>query len=240
MQVRKEIEKITVFLQNEMGNRTPVLAISGGIDSALALMLLKQAFPERNILAYFMPDSITPKVDYRDVEALGFASGINIKTLNIDPVVSSFSTLLGVTSKEALGNIKSRTRMVILFYLANVNNGMVVGTTNRSEYTVGYYTKYGDGACDIEPIMHLLKRDVRELAAELNVPKSIIDKKPSAGLWESQTDESELGMTYEELDDIIVALFDRKQEAVDPKQQRVMGLYMGSEHKRRMPVSMSD
>ena len=211
MQVRKEIEKITAFLQNEMGNRTPVLAISGGIDSALALMLLKQAFPERNILAYFMPDSITPKVDYRDVEALGFASGINIKTLNIDPVVSSFSTLLGVTSKEALGNIKSRTRMVILFYLANVNNGMVVGTTNRSEYTVGYYTKYGDGACDIEPIMHLLKRDVRELAAELNVPKSIIDKKPSAGLWESQTDESELGMTYEELDDIIVTLFDRKQ-----------------------------
>lgn len=240
MQVRNEIEKITSFLQKEMGGKTPVLAISGGIDSALVLMLLKEAFPDRNVRAFFMPDALTPKADYQDVEALEKVSGVNIETLKIEPVISSFSTLLGVNSKEALGNIKSRTRMVILFYQANVNNGMVVGTTNRSEYTVGYYTKYGDGACDIEPIMHLLKRDVRELASALNVPKSIINKRPSAGLWESQTDESELGMTYEELDNIIVTLFDSKQEAVDPMQQRVMSLYSGSEHKRRMPVSMND
>lgn len=240
MQVRKEIERITVFLKNHMGDKTPVVGVSGGIDSALTLMLLKEAFPDREIKAFFMPDGKTPHTDYRDVEALGKASGTKIESIGIEAAVNAFKNMLKVDSREALGNIKSRTRMIILYYQANISNGMVVGTTNRSEYVVGYYTKYGDGACDIEPIMHLLKREVREMASELNVPKTIISKKPSAGLWEAQTDESDLGMTYEDLDDMIVAMAQGKAKKDDPRASRVMVLHQSSEHKRRMPVSMME
>lgn len=238
MQVRKEIEQITAFLKEQIGEKTPVLGISGGIDSALTLMLLKEAFPDRKIKAFFMPDSTTPESDYEDVKALQEASGVDIETIRIESVVKVFRELLGIKSKEALGNIKSRTRMIILYYQSNISQGIVVGTTNRSEYIVGYYTKYGDGGCDVEPIIHLLKREVKEMASALNVPKNIISKKPSAGLWESQTDESELGMTYDELDDVIVEMFDRKQTREDSRSIRVKELYSFSEHKRRMPVSM--
>lgn len=238
MQVRKEIERITAFLREHVGSKIPVIGISGGIDSALALMLLKEAFPDREILAYFMPDSSTPASDYDDVNALQKTSGVPIRTIKVDSPVKAFSNLLEVASKEALGNIKSRSRMIILYYESNIRNGVVIGTTNRSEAVVGYYTKFGDGGCDIEPIIHLLKREVRELASALNVPKNIISKKPSAGLWEAQTDESELGMTYDELDDAVVALFDQNQEAISPLQKRVAELYKGSEHKRKMPVKM--
>ncbi len=238
MQVRKDIEQITAFLKEHIGAKTPVIGISGGIDSALTLMLLKEAFPDRKIRAFFMPDSNTPQSDYEDVKALEKASGVDIETIGIESAVNAFKVLLGITSKEALGNIKSRIRMIILYYQSNVSNGMVVGTTNRSEYVVGYYTKYGDGGCDIEPIIHLLKREVREMASALDVPKSIITKSPSAGLWESQTDESELGMSYENLDDIIVEMFDKGQKRGDSRYNRVKELYSYSEHKRRMPVSM--
>lgn len=238
MQVRKETERITAFLQDHVGDRIPVIGISGGIDSALTLMLLREAFPDREIKAFFMPDSNTPESDRNDVRELEKASGVQITTIGIDGAVAAFRTMLGATSREALGNIKSRTRMIVLYYQANVHNGMVIGTTNRSEMVVGYYTKYGDGACDVEPIMHLLKREVREMAAVLNVPKTIMSKKPSAGLWESQTDESELGMTYDELDDMIVSMFDQESTATGPVHDRVLELYRGSEHKRRMPVSI--
>lgn len=238
MQVRKEIERITAFLQDQLGDKTPVIAVSGGIDSALSLMLLRNAFPDREIKAYFLPDIITPKSDYDDVKSLEERSGVTIETIPIEKVVAAFSDILGVKSPEALGNIKSRTRMIILYYQSNVRNGMVIGTTNRSEYLVGYYTKFGDGACDIEPIMHLLKSEVREMASELNVPQTIISKKPSAGLWEQQTDESELGMSYDDLDRIIVAIYDQKAEIKGEKITRFTELHRSSEHKRRMPVSM--
>ena len=211
MQVRQEIGRITAFLREQVGSRIPVIAISGGIDSALVLMLTRQAFPQREIKALFLPDSNTPATDYEDVDALQAASGVEIRTINIDGAVNAFKAMLGTPSREALGNIKSRIRMIINYYHANAYNGMVIGTTNRSEYIVGYYTKFGDGACDVEPIMHLLKREVREMASELNVPKTIMRKTPSAGLWESQTDESELGISYDELDSIIVAAFDENE-----------------------------
>lgn len=238
MQVQVEIDNITSFLQREIGSRNAVVGVSGGIDSALTLMLVARTFPEERIKAFFLPDGNTPESDYRDVDDLAKASGVHIGTINIQPMVDAFRTTLKVEGREALGNIKSRTRMISLYYQSNTNNGMVVGTTNRSEYIVGYYTKFGDGACDIEPIMHLLKRDVREMAHALNVPESIMNKKPSAGLWASQTDESELGMTYDELDQAIVEIFDHGSEEKNPVYDRVRELYRNSSHKRRTPEGL--
>ncbi len=238
MQAQEEITKIIDLMKDQIRDRTPVLGVSGGIDSSLTLMLLTKAYPPEKIRAYFLPDGNTPESDYGDVEELARASGVKINTINIQPMVDAFRKTLQVEQKEALGNIKSRVRMVTLYYYANTCRGMVVGTTNRSEYIVGYYTKFGDGACDIEPIMHLLKRQVRELSAELNVPGRIIEKEPSAGLWESQTDESELGMSYDELDSIIVDIFDHESQSSDPRYERVRELYRNSSHKRRGPRSV--
>lgn len=238
MQAQKEITKIVAFLRENIGERNPVIGVSGGVDSALSLMLLTRAFPKERIKAYFLPDDNTLQSDYEDVAELGRVCGVQIDTINIQPMVDAFQKTLEVKSREALGNIKSRTRMISLYYHSNTANGMVVGTTNRSEYMVGYYTKFGDGACDIEPLMHLLKREVRELAAELNVPKRIIYKKPSAGLWASQTDESELGLTYDELDQMIVEMYDQNLDKHGPKYDRVRELYANSSHKRGSPASM--
>ncbi len=237
MQAQKEITEITAWIKAQIGDRTPVLGVSGGIDSALTLMLLRKAYSADKIMAFFLPDEKTPEKDYRDVEELSRSSGVKIQTINIQPMVEAFRKTLGASRKEALGNIKSRVRMITLYYYSNLNNGMVVGTTNRSEYVVGYYTKFGDGACDIEPIMHLLKGEVRELARVLNVPDSIIRKEPSAGLWESQTDETELGMSYDDLDQIIVDIFDQGSQSSDPSYERVRELYRNSSHKRRGPKS---
>ncbi len=238
MQAQNKITEIIGLMKDQIRDKVPVLGVSGGIDSALTLMLLTRAYSPERIRAYFLPDDNTPECDYKDVEELAKASGVKINTINIQPMVDAFQKTLKVDQKEALGNIKSRVRMITLYYYANIHNGMVVGTTNRSEYIVGYYTKFGDGACDIEPILHLLKRQVRELAAELNVPGSIIKKEPSAGLWESQTDESELGMSYDELDSIIEDIFDHESQSTDPRYERVRELYRNSSHKRRGPKSM--
>lgn len=237
MQAQKVIAEITSLLRGEIGEKTPVLGVSGGIDSSLALMLLARAFQPGKLKVFFLPDDRTPVADYRDIEELSKASGVQITTINIQPMVDAFQGTLKVESREALGNIKSRVRMVTLYYYANSCGGMVVGTTNRTEYTVGYFTKYGDGACDIEPIMHLLKKEVRELSHAMNVPQSIIEKTPSAGLWESQTDESELGMSYDELDSIIEDIFDHDSQSSDPKYERVRELHRISSHKRRGPIS---
>jgi NAD+ synthase len=104
----------------------------------------------------------------------------------------------------ATGNLKARLRMVALYYVANLHNYLVVGTSNKAELTVGYFTKYGDGAADLLPLAGLVKRQVRELARELGVPEAVITKAPSAGLWPGQTDESDLGLTYDQLDDLLL------------------------------------
>lgn len=233
------VTDIVSLMRDQIGDRVPVIGVSGGIDSALTLMLLSKAFPAKEIYAYFLPDNNTSDKDFEDVDALGKVTEVQIHTVNIQPMVESFAKTLDIHQREALGNIKSRVRMVTLYYYANINGGIVVGTTNRTEYLVGYFTKFGDGACDIEPIMHLLKRDVRALSKELGVPDSIIAKEPSAGLWESQTDESELGMSYDELDSIIVDVFDLNSQSSDPKYEKVRELYRSSSHKRRGPKSMS-
>ena len=229
---------ITGFLRDQLSGHKAVIGVSGGVDSALVLALLSRSIPAERIVAVHLPETSRQGTDYRDVMELSKATGVHVEIIPISGIAESFFKNLGVTDTRAAGNIKSRIRMVMLYYLANINDGLVVGTTNRTEYITGYYTKYGDGACDMEPIMHLLKFQVRDLAKFLGVPESIIVKKPSAGLWENQTDEGEMGMSYEEMDEAIIRLFDRKEPPSGENDRKIMDMFSRSQHKRRMPASL--
>ncbi len=239
MNYDSEIERIGLFIKKVLAGKNAVIGVSGGVDSALVLSILSRYIQKERIYAYFMPDSGTPEADFTDVKSLSVATGVPVMTVNIEAIVSTFSSVLGVQDKKALGNIKSRTRMTILYYEANVNNALVVGTTNRSEYLLGYYTKYGDGGCDIEPILHLYKTDVYGMAKVAGIPESIISKKPSAGLWPSQTDEDELGMTYAEADAMLRKIYDEGFVSDDELYRKIIDLHKNSDHKRSMPYGLS-
>ena len=180
-----------------------VFGLSGGVDSAVVAALSIKIFPQ-NTLSIIIPCH-SLKADISD--ALDFINKFNIpyKIIDLSKVYDSFTHLLNDKEKEksfklAEANIKPRLRMTTLYYFANKLNYLVVGTGNKSELMIGYFTKYGDGGADILPLGNLLKSQVRELAEYLGIPKKIINKPPSAGLWEGQTDEKEIGISYEQLD----------------------------------------
>ena len=232
-----EFEEIQKFLERCAGKMHLVLGVSGGIDSAVVAAILSRTFDRSRIHAYFLPEDANDP-NLKDVEILSEKYSLNIRTIEIGPVVKSISNIIGESDRRVNGNIKSRIRMVLLYAYANIHNALVVGTTNRTEFYTGYFTKFGDGACDIEPIMHLYKHDVREAAAFLDIPESIIEKKPSAGLYPGQTDEEELGMSYDELDDY-VARWERSELITGSESQSaVMDLIKRSAHKRKPPESL--
>ncbi|KJE49333.1 MULTISPECIES: NAD+ synthase [unclassified Acidiplasma] len=233
------VEKIKTFLKSRLNGKIAVLGVSSGIDSSLVLKLLSVSINTNKIKAIFMPDRFTRESDYDDIKALEDNTGIRIETINIEPVFSSFISILGHTDKKIEGNLRSRIRATILYYFANQYNGLVIGTTNRTEYLLGYYTKFGDGACDIEPIEFLYKTDVRKISKYLGIPDSIINKKPSAGLWENQYDEDELSMPYHRVDQILIDIFDKNIRKDTDDYKKIIGIYNNSEHKRRMPETLN-
>ena len=174
-----------------------VLGLSGGLDSSVCAALVMKATD--NCLGLILP--IESNVEDLD-DAAAVAAQFDMKTEYIDltPIYQNLTRLLPDKDRLALGNIKARLRMVVLYYYANLRGYLVCGTGNKTEITLGYFTKYGDGAADALPIGDLYKGQVKELARELNIPQRIIDKVPSAGLWAGQTDEGEIGFTYEEMD----------------------------------------
>jgi len=232
-----KIEAIREFLKEKIGNKFAVLGISSGIDSSLVLTLLAASIDKDKIKAIFMPDKYTKSDDYEDVKKLSKSTGIDIITVNIENILESYRTTLNSSDKRLEGNIRSRIRANILYYYANLLGGLVIGTTNRTEYLLGYYTKYGDGACDIEPIEGLYKTDVWNISSILKVPQSIIDKKPSAGLWEGQYDEDELNMNYREIDKTLANIFDYNK--FNGEYEKLIELYLKSMHKRELPKAMN-
>jgi NAD+ synthase len=192
-------EKVT-----SAGSRGVVLGMSGGVDSAVLAVLCRRAFPG-NMLGVIMPcySCAEDEAHARDV-ATRFS--IPTETVVIDPIYDAFFRALPKidtrpdVKQVAEANLKARLRMCTLYYFANELGYLVAGSGNRSELAVGYFTKYGDGGVDILPLGRLVKSHVRELARFLDIPQPIIDKPPSAGLWEGQTDEDELGFGYAELD----------------------------------------
>lgn len=207
LDVKKTKDDIVEFVQNKVSEANAdglVVGLSGGIDSTLAAFLACEAVGNENVFGIVMPSTTTPTEDKLHGTAIAQLLGINYKEIAIDSILNEF---LSVTQLEedklSIGNLKARIRMSIIYFYANSKNYLVSGTGNKSEILIGYFTKHGDGACDIEPIGDLYKTDVYQLAKYLEIPQEIIDKPPRAGLWNNQTDEDEIGMTYELLDKIL-------------------------------------
>ncbi len=210
-----------------------VIGLSGGIDSSVVAYLAKRAMGEK-VLGLIMPCySTVLDEDY----AWLIAKRLNIKTerISLDSIYNDLLGILPSHKKIALANLKPRLRMLTLYYFANNLNYLVAGTGNKSEILIGYFTKYGDGGCDILPLGDLLKTQVRKLAKELEIPHEIIKRRSSAGLWEKQTDEEELGIRYEDLDRTILAIERGKTESIPPQMLiKVEELIKKSTHKRSL------
>ncbi|MBU4693419.1 NAD(+) synthase [Mycoplasma zalophidermidis] len=207
-----------------------IVGISGGIDSSLVAALAKKAFPD-NTLGVVMPiDSMS--FDLVHIEEL--MKNLDLQTVTVD-LKNTFDEIKRVTcvdDKMSLSNIKPRLRMTTLYALAQQHNYIVAGTDNEDELFIGYFTKHGDGGADILPISRLLKNEVRLMARYLNVPESIINKKPSAGLWEGQSDEDELGFSYADLDNYLNNNFNLINSDIKLKIDR---LHKNTHHKRQKP-----
>ncbi len=237
MNVEELAEKLISWIKEKVlasGCKGVVLGMSGGVDSSVAAVLCYRAFPQ-STLGVLMP-CYSSQEDEEHALAVASKFSIPTKTVVLDNV---FDTLLKglpddsiapAVSQLAKANLKARLRMLTLYHFANQLKYMVVGASNRSELSVGYFTKYGDGGVDIIPLGNLVKGQVRELASSLGIPQEIINKPPSAGLWPGQTDEGDLGFSYDELDRYLVT-----GKASEEVRARIEPMIAGSDHKRLLP-----
>jgi NAD+ synthase len=212
-----------------------VVGLSGGVDSAATAALATRAVGAEHVLAVWLPCHSQAK-DEAYSRMTAQALGLDLITVDLCDVFDAFMASLPDGTDMARANIKPRLRMIAWYYLAQSNNYLVAGTGNRPEMLVGYFTKYGDGGVDIEPLGELYKHEVRALARVLGVPEPVITRAPTAGLWPGQTDEGELGITYAELDAILAALAEgRTPDAPEATVARVQRMIAASAHKRAVP-----
>ena len=179
-----------------------VIGMSGGVDSSVVATIAKEAFP-KNSLGVFLPINDASQ-DLKHAKLVAKKIDIKTKIIDLSSTYNEMSKHFKNDAKFIKANIKPRLRMTTLYALAQKNQYLVLGTDNFAEWTLGYFTKYGDGAADLFLISQLLKREVKQLAKELDLPKIIYTKAPSAGLWNGQFDEKELGFSYEKIDDYII------------------------------------
>ena len=223
-----------------------VVGISGGIDSAVSTALAVRALGKERVLGLILPnEALDPKYE-KDARELAEQLGIEVKKIPIAEMIKAFKNSIDdelLENKLVIGNAMARSRMVLLYAYANHKNYLVLGTSNKTEILVGYITKYGDGGVDFEPCGGLYKTQIRALAKFLQIPEDIITKPPSAGLWDGQTDEGELGITYELLDKVLLG-FEKELSYEDIANelevdvsiiQKVEKMVKRSEHKRHMP-----
>ncbi len=194
---------------HEAGAEGAVIAISGGLDSSTVSFLSAEALGEDNVLTVFMPEEgVTEAENAEDAEEVADMLGTDYEEVEISGVVEELTKEIDYRkdAKIANANLKPRLRMTIVYYYANLRNYLVVGASNKTEIKSGYFTKHGDGAVDILPQGDIYKTQLKRLAEKIGVPKGIIEKKPTAGLWKGQKDEDELGLPYEKIDRIYVGL----------------------------------
>jgi len=246
---RKVIEKISRFLTKETSSRNAkcvVIGISGGIDSTVTAYLSAQALGPEKVLGLLLPDySVTPKVDVKHGLEISKKLEIGYELIDIGKgkhhIIKNFPR-----NKLARANFLVRLRMAILYYYAAASGGIVVGTADKSELQLGYFTKYGDGGADIFPIADLYKTEVRKIARYMEVPQHIIEKQSSARLWKGQTAEGEIGLSYETIDKILSQInFDKTLKnssipeiiGVDQKDVSIVIEWIKSNrHKHELPI----
>ena len=247
----RETDRIEEFLiqkRSEIGFDRAVIGLSGGLDSSITAVLAERALSKENMEIVFLPETTTPRRDWDDVDLLEREFNLIVRVIEIDEFVSTFKKKMSELSELTKANFKPRIRMTLLYAIANQNNGLVVGTGNLSEWLLGYFTKYGDGAADLAPLNHLFKTETRKLARFLDIPEAIISKPPSAGLWEGQTDEDELGGTYDEIDEVLYCnheldfSLEETKRAVELAPEFVSHVYdlvEKSTHKRKPPPDLA-
>jgi len=228
----KQIEEMILHTFRESGCKGIVVGMSGGIDSSVAAALCCRAIGPNLVLGLSLPSRLNSVNDIQDVVTLCTNLGMEHHIYGIEPILWAFKERPGFTvSHYLIGNLTARIRMVVLYYHANRDNRLVCGTSNLSEYLLGYCTKFGDSAGDIEPILHLYKTDVYEMAKELGIPEQIIKKVPSAGLWAGQSDEGEIGFTYNEIDSALKNLESNNWNAKTTTEERILTLVRKNAHK---------
>ena len=184
-----------------------VVGLSGGIDSALVARLARDALGPGHVLGVLLPDAPFPPALREETREYARSLGIESRTVDIETVEKAYRDLLPeLADRVSLGNVKARIRMTVDYAIARERHRLVVGTGNKSELLLGYFTKYGDGGVDLLPLGDLYKTDVRAIAKDLGLPEAIRDRPPTAGLWEGQTDEAELGISYDDVDQILYGL----------------------------------
>lgn len=239
---------IKLFIKTYVENtksKSVVLGLSGGIDSAVTALLCQQVLGKKHVKCLFLPDESTPKKDRVDLKTF-------VETFEVDCNTKDITDLIGnvedqgemILDKMSRANLKARLRMLLLYAYANTTKSLVCGTSNKSELLIGYFTKYGDGGVDLMPLGDVYKSQVWELAKSLRLPKCMIEKPPTAGLWKGQTDEKELNMKYTQLDQILYGLerkmdfsfiADKTDSTVDDV-ERIHQMRVLSQHKRNLPL----
>jgi NAD+ synthase len=241
-------DAIVMFIRDKVRDakaKGVVLGLSGGLDSTVVAALCVRALGPGHVLGVLMPEQATPPKEMEDAAGVAKWLGIEHIVVRLEPVVEAFREQLGGdVEPRAFSNVKPRARMTVLYYQAQIRGRLVMGTGNKSEILVGYFTKHGDGGVDYQPIGDLYKTQVRELARHLGVPQHIIDKLPSAHLTPGQTDEGDLGIRYEDLDRVLLGIelgmddADIAERTGLPESEcaRVRGIVQATRHKRRAPL----
>lgn len=209
---------LTGFIHSEItrvGFGKAVIGLSGGIDSALSCFLAAEALGPKNVLAVRMPYVTSSQDSLDDAQRVIDATGVQALTVPITEMVEPLFKCFPGMNNMRKGNVMARTRMILLYDQSEAFGGLVVGTGNKTELLLGYSTLYGDSACALNPIGDLYKTQVRQFSREIGIPSEVIDKPPSADLWAGQTDEDELGFTYEEVDKLLYLLVDQRYRTKD-------------------------
>jgi len=230
---------------NKAGFEGVVVGLSGGVDSSTATFLAVEALGSENVTGILMPYRTSRPESREDALILAGVLGIRHMEVEITPMVDPYFSLYPDMDRIRRGNVMARERMIVLYDQSHTSNNLVLGTGNKTEYLLGYTTLWGDMACAINPVGDLYKTQVRSLARHLGVPGAIIKKPPSADLWMGQTDEGELGFTYEEVDRLLFRLVDMRMSPErlvgegyeEALVRRVIGMIRDSRHKRTMPLS---
>lgn len=238
---------LTRFIRDEVkkaGFGKVIVGLSGGIDSAVSAALAAEALGPENVIAFALPHKKSNPQSLADGELLAKEKGLDLRIIDITPAVEGYLSQLSNPGKLRIGNVMARTRMMVLYDQSVVHNGLVLGTSNKTEFLLGYTTQYGDMASALNPIGDLYKTQLRQLAKAIRIPASIVEKAPSADLWEGQTDEGELGFTYAEVDKLLYLWIDLRYTVQDLLEEgfsrkfidAVMARVRKNQFKRKLPL----